>query len=189
MTPTPTCLTDRLATMDFARRLATIRREQNLTQQVLADRVGIHVSQLRRYEAGTNQPTLDVLRNLALALSISSDDLVFDDTERGPQTPTLRLRMEALDHLDPDEQGAVLAMIEGAPATPGTTDRHHPTRRQLNTTTRRPHRTSRTCRLRHTAMHQQARRAAAGAPDRPSRPRRVAPVVRGTGPAAQRPVR
>ena len=114
MTSTPTCLTDRLATMDFARRLAALRREQNLTQQVLADRVGIHVSQLRRYEAGTNQPTLDVLRNLALALSVSTDALVFDDTERGPQNATLRLRMEALDHLDPDEQSAVMAMIEGA---------------------------------------------------------------------------
>lgn len=55
-----------------------------------------------------------MLRNLALALSVSTDALVFDDTERGPQNATLRLRMEALDHLDPDEQHAVMAMIEGA---------------------------------------------------------------------------
>lgn len=38
----------------------------------------------------------------------------FDDTERGPQNATLRLRMGALDHLGPDEQNAVLAKIEGA---------------------------------------------------------------------------
>lgn len=31
----------------------------------------------------------------------------------GPR-PSLRLRMEAFDHLDPDEQAAVLAMLEGA---------------------------------------------------------------------------
>lgn len=107
-------LTDRLANMDFAHRLAAARREKGLTQQVLADRIGIHVSQLRRYEAGTNQPTLDVLRAIAVALSVSIDTLVFGDDERGPRTDALRLRMEALDHLDPDEQAVVLAMIEGA---------------------------------------------------------------------------
>lgn len=113
-TPLLDTLTNRLATMDFAHRLAATRREKNLTQQVLADRIGIHVSQLRRYEAGTNQPTLDVLRAIAVALSVSLDSLVFGDDERGPRTDALRLRMEALDHLDPDEQAVVLAMIEGA---------------------------------------------------------------------------
>lgn len=107
-------LTNRLADMDFAHRLAAARREKSLTQQALADRIGIHVSQLRRYEAGTNQPTLDVLRATAVALSVSLDALVFGDDERGPRTDALRLRMEALDHLDPDEQAVVLAMIEGA---------------------------------------------------------------------------
>ncbi len=57
--------------------------DRGLTQQALADRVGIHVSQVRRYEAGGSQPTLDVLRNLAVVLSVSSDALVFDEAERG----------------------------------------------------------------------------------------------------------
>lgn len=113
-----------LGTMDFATRLATARKHAGLTQQVLADRVGIHVSQLRRYEAGTNQPTLDVLRAIAVALSVTTDSLVFGDTERGPRSENLRLRMEALDHLPPDEQALVIAMIEGALL------RHHA--RQLN---------------------------------------------------------
>nr|WP_322778625.1 helix-turn-helix transcriptional regulator [Frankia sp. Cas4] len=44
----------------------------------------MHVTQLRRYEAGTNQPTLDVLRSPAIALSVSTDALVFEPGERGP---------------------------------------------------------------------------------------------------------
>lgn len=40
----------------FARRLATTRKHVGLTRQALADRVGIHVTQLRRYEADTSQP-------------------------------------------------------------------------------------------------------------------------------------
>jgi hypothetical protein len=51
---------------------------------------------------GTNQPTLDDLGAIAVALSVTADSLVFGDTESGPQTENLRLRMEALDHLPPD---------------------------------------------------------------------------------------
>jgi transcriptional regulator with XRE-family HTH domain len=59
--------------MDFPKRLATLRNERGMTQGTLAQHVGIHVSQLRRYEAGSSSPTLDVLRKLAIALSVSSD--------------------------------------------------------------------------------------------------------------------
>jgi transcriptional regulator with XRE-family HTH domain len=98
----------------FGDRLAALRKQRGLTQQALGDAAGAHVTQIRRYEAGSSQPTLDVLRAIALALNTSADSLLFDTDERGPETPALRLRMEALDQLDPDEQANVLAMIEGA---------------------------------------------------------------------------
>jgi len=98
--------------MDFAHRLAAIRKDKGLTQQVLADRIGIHVSQVRRYEAGTNQPTLDVLRAMAVALSVTTDTLVFTEAERGPEAPDLRLAFEATTHLDPDEQAMVRNLVE-----------------------------------------------------------------------------
>jgi transcriptional regulator with XRE-family HTH domain len=60
--------------------LRTCREES--PQQVLAERSGAHVSQIRRYEAGTSQPTLDVLRNLALALNTSADSLLFNPEDR-----------------------------------------------------------------------------------------------------------
>jgi transcriptional regulator with XRE-family HTH domain len=97
--------------MDFPQRLAAIRKERGLTQQALAERVGIHVSQLRRYEAGGAQPTLDVIRRLAVALSVSADRLVFDTDERGPSAD-LRLHMEAIQHLDDDEKAVVRTVIE-----------------------------------------------------------------------------
>jgi hypothetical protein len=55
-----------------------------------------------------------VLRNLALALKTSADSLLFDPDERGPEEPSLRLRLEAVNQPDPDEQAAVRALIEGA---------------------------------------------------------------------------
>jgi transcriptional regulator with XRE-family HTH domain len=97
--------------MDFAHRLAAIRKQRGLTQQALAERVGIHVSQIRRYEAGDSQPTLDALRNLAVALSVSTDALVFDETERGPDDD-LRLQFEATARLDDEGKALVKALLE-----------------------------------------------------------------------------
>ena len=61
-----------VSAMDFFERLATSRNERGMTQGTLAEHVGIHVSQLRRYEAGSSSPTLDVLRKLAISAQIRS---------------------------------------------------------------------------------------------------------------------
>lgn len=105
-------VTDLIA-MSFGTRLATLRKQRGLTQPALAELVGVHVSQLRRYEAGTSQPTLDVIRKTALALNTSADVLVFDDGER-TIPDEIAHHLEAIGQLDPDEQAAIRALIEGA---------------------------------------------------------------------------
>lgn len=102
---------DLFGDMDFAHRLAALRKDKGLTQQVLADRVGVHVTQLRRYEAGTSAPTLDALRKIAIALSVSTDALVFDEHERGPDDD-LRLQFEAASQLDDEGKALVKALLE-----------------------------------------------------------------------------
>jgi transcriptional regulator with XRE-family HTH domain len=98
--------------MDFPQRLAALRKERALTQQALAEQVGVHVSQIRRYEAGESTPTLDVLRKLAIALSASADTLVFDKHERGPDDD-LRLQFEATQRLSDEEKQTVKRVLEG----------------------------------------------------------------------------
>jgi len=110
--PHPTDTVVALAAMEFPERLATLRRQKGMTGQALADAVGIHVTQLRRYEAGRSQPTLDVLRKLARSLGVSADLLLFDADERGP-SDDLRLQFEAASRLDPDERQVVRELIEG----------------------------------------------------------------------------
>ncbi len=105
-----------LVAMDFPQRLATLRRQRGMTGLALAEAVGIHVTQLRRYEAGKSQPTLDVLRKLARALGVSADVLLFDTDERGPDDD-LRLQFEAMARLDPDERRVVKALIESVIVT------------------------------------------------------------------------
>jgi transcriptional regulator with XRE-family HTH domain len=108
MAPTVIAIED----MSFPQRLATLRKQQGLTQQALAERVGVHVTQLRRYEAGTAQPTLDVVRRIAISLSVSADTLVFDDNERGPDDDDLRLHLEAIGRLDDNDKAMVKSLLD-----------------------------------------------------------------------------
>ncbi|MBK7983068.1 MAG: helix-turn-helix transcriptional regulator [Candidatus Competibacteraceae bacterium] len=98
--------------MQFSKRLASLRKERTLTQKALAEQVGVHVTQIQRYESGAIEPTLDVLRRLAVALSVSADVLVFDQAERGPDED-FRLQFEALSRLPPEDKQAVRRVLEG----------------------------------------------------------------------------
>ena len=97
--------------MEFGKRLAALRKQRAMTQQVLADTVGCHVTMIRRYEAGETQPTLDVIRNMARALSVSADTLVFERDERDP-VDELRLQFEAISQFPPDEMAVIKEVLE-----------------------------------------------------------------------------
>jgi transcriptional regulator with XRE-family HTH domain len=98
--------------MEFPARLAALRKKKTLTQQALANAVGIHVTQLSRYESGSSQPTLDVIRKIAVALSVSADELIFDENERGPQDD-LRLQFEAVSKFTAEEKKVIKSVLEG----------------------------------------------------------------------------
>lgn len=61
----------------FPRRLSELRKQRGLAQAHLAERIGMHVGQSRRSEAGTSPPALDVIRGLSTALQVSADMLLF----------------------------------------------------------------------------------------------------------------
>lgn len=98
--------------MSFPERLAALRKESGFTQQQMADKIGMHVSQLKRYESGASQPTIEVFRRIVLALNVSADMLLFEENERGPDE-RLKLQFEAVSHLDEHEREAVQTMIAG----------------------------------------------------------------------------
>lgn len=97
--------------MEFPERLAALRKERGLTQQALADQVDVAVLQIHRYENGTSQPTLGVIRRLAIALGVSADMLVFDEKERGP-TEALRYQFETVSRLPEHEQEVVRELLD-----------------------------------------------------------------------------
>ena len=90
---------------------ATLRKARGLTQLALAEQVGIAVLQVHRYEGGTSQPTLDVIRRLAIALGTSADMLVFDEDERGP-SDALRYQFETISRMSEHEQEIARELLD-----------------------------------------------------------------------------
>lgn len=67
--------------MAFAEKLTKSRKDKGFTQQELAKSARIGIAQIRRYEKGNSSPTLEVIKNIAKTLSVSADELVFDEGE------------------------------------------------------------------------------------------------------------
>ena len=67
--------------MNFGERLKELRRGQKLTQQQLADRLGVAKSVVSYYESGDRFPSYDVLIKIAYTFHTSTDYLL--GLERG----------------------------------------------------------------------------------------------------------
>ena len=98
--------------MSIAQRLVTLRKQKGLTQQALADALGLHITQVKRYEAGTSQPSLEALKKLAQTFRVTTDSLIFEPQELEPDED-LRLQFKAVSGMPPEEQRVVKQLLEG----------------------------------------------------------------------------
>ena len=62
--------------MDFVEKLKTLRKEANLTQQEVVDKLYISRSLYAKYESGIATPDKDILQKIALLFNTSVNDLV-----------------------------------------------------------------------------------------------------------------
>jgi transcriptional regulator with XRE-family HTH domain len=77
----------------------------------MADAIGIHLNSWKKYESGQSQPSLEVLKRIAMALHVSTDFLLFEDQERGP-ADDFALQFEAVSQLPPAEQLVVREVLD-----------------------------------------------------------------------------
>ena len=105
-------LHEMLTTMSFPDNLATARKSSGLTQEALGELVGLTKLQIYRYEKGSSQPTLEVLKKLAVCLNVSLDKLVFDKEERGPGDE-LKLRFELIQQMSEEDQKTIKSVLDG----------------------------------------------------------------------------
>lgn len=62
--------------MDFVEKLKTLRKEANLTQQEVADKLYISRSLYAKYESGITTPDKDILQKIALLFNTGVNNLV-----------------------------------------------------------------------------------------------------------------
>lgn len=63
----------------FCKRLREVRMARHMTQQKLADAVGLALRSYQCYEQGTREPPLDMLVKLADVLEVPTDFLLCRD--------------------------------------------------------------------------------------------------------------
>ena len=108
-----TQLLDRMfISMAFPDRLSHFRKERGLTQEALGELVGLAKLQIYRYEKGTSQPTMEVLKQIAVTLNTSIDELVFENNERDPEED-LKLRFELIQKMGQTDQDAIKSILDG----------------------------------------------------------------------------
>ena len=65
--------------MTFSKRLRAVRLKRGMTQQALADIVGLALRSYQCYEQGTREPSLTMLVSLSDALKVPTDYLLCRD--------------------------------------------------------------------------------------------------------------
>ena len=98
--------------MSFPKRFIQLRKEHKLTQQEMADQVGMHITQVKRYEAGQSQPSVEILKRIATAFHVTADWLIFEEGERDLPN-SLQLKFEAVTQMSDEDQRTIQSLIDG----------------------------------------------------------------------------
>jgi len=99
---------------DLGARIAQLRKEQNLTQQSLAELMGMSQQSIASWEVGRLRIAVSMLPNLAKVLGVSTEALIGQEerpAKRGP-TPKLQQQMERISQLPRTEQRFVMEMLD-----------------------------------------------------------------------------
>lgn len=101
---------------EFKERLKQARTKKGVSQNELAKRIGVHVTNISRYERGENKPTSEVLSRLANALDTSVDFLMsgsLDDlANEGISDKELLSQFKRVEQLPKDKKKLVKEFLE-----------------------------------------------------------------------------
>ena len=74
--------------MSFAKKMIELRKQNGLSQQDLAARLGVSRQAISRWETGAVQPLADSVKSLAQVFQVSTDYLLNDDLDTPTPPPT-----------------------------------------------------------------------------------------------------
>ena len=102
--------------MDFSQRLKKARLEKGFSKSELANLIGVHFSQIGRYEEKGAFPSADVMAKLANALEVTSDFLMSgtsDDLVKNTLTDKeLINQFKAIELMDTHDKDVIKTLID-----------------------------------------------------------------------------
>ena len=111
----PTKKKSSMLATDFGKRLRALREQRGLTQRHVAERIGVQVPQISRYEAGGAMPSAETLIELSDVLEVGLDELVLGrNGKRAEEVRDVRLleRVRELEKLDRRFRETAIAVID-----------------------------------------------------------------------------
>jgi len=99
----------------LGQRLATLRREAGLSQQAVADQLGIAQQTLAHYEVGTARMPVSIVPAFARLYGVDANQPPARPGPRGGggPTPLLQKQIERLHQLPKTQQKVVMQMLDG----------------------------------------------------------------------------
>lgn len=99
---------------DLGTRIAELRKEQNLTQQQLAELMGMSQQSIASWEVGRLRIAVSMLPALARTLGVSVEALIGEEEKPGKRGPTPKLlqQMERISQLPRTKQRFVMEMLD-----------------------------------------------------------------------------
>ena len=101
---------------ELGKRLQQLRKQQNISQTNLAQKVGISYAQLSRYENKGTQPPAEVLKKIADVLGTTVDFLVSGDADQKARSMIsdneLLQQFKAVEQMDEDDKSTIKKLID-----------------------------------------------------------------------------
>jgi len=97
-------------------RILRLRKEKNMSQTDLADKVGISYAQIGRYEIKGSQPPAEVLKKISMALGTTTDYLMNGDKDEKAMAALkdteLLHQFKEVEKLDDDDKKTIKKLID-----------------------------------------------------------------------------
>ena len=104
--------------MTFGDKLRQLRKNFDISQDVLGEKIGIHGRHIGKYETGKAMPNADTLIKIAKLFNISIDYLLFEENEKNISTTpnindrTLLKEFEIVDKMDEKDKEVIKSLID-----------------------------------------------------------------------------
>lgn len=102
--------------MKLYEKIKKLRTQKGLSQAELSKKLGITPGHVTRLETGKFNPSIDVLKNIAILFEVSADYLLDDSLDNeydiGLKNEPLSERIKTISTLDQKQQDAIITVID-----------------------------------------------------------------------------